>query len=211
VLLPTKRKDIPPERRRQILRAARELFAQSGYHGVTVDAIAQRAGISKGTVYWYFKSKQEIFQLLFDDVASKIFMPFVAVMERDAPAGHKLSEFATMSLDSAAANRDLMHLMWQIAAQPELKGLLSSEYSIWMAPFIDYLARLFEEIGDDDPAGTALLYAVTLDALMFLAVARPTFYQRDTLIASIEHKFLNPRRENDDRRDQRSDGRASAG
>ncbi|MCJ7521327.1 MAG: TetR/AcrR family transcriptional regulator, partial [Dehalococcoidia bacterium] len=58
---PVRRKNIPPQRRQQIFEAAAELFSHSGYHGVTVDAIARRAGISKGNLYWYFNSKREIF------------------------------------------------------------------------------------------------------------------------------------------------------
>ena len=60
---PTKprRKDLPENRRACILNAARCVFARQGYAETVVDDIATRAGIAKGTLYIYFKSKEEIF------------------------------------------------------------------------------------------------------------------------------------------------------
>ncbi len=51
-------------RHREILQAARSLFARLGYSATSVDDIAQEAGVAKGTVYLYFKSKEEVFAAL---------------------------------------------------------------------------------------------------------------------------------------------------
>lgn len=48
------------QRRRSILRAARETFFQNGFHQATVDSVAERAEVSKGTVYLYFESKESL-------------------------------------------------------------------------------------------------------------------------------------------------------
>jgi AcrR family transcriptional regulator len=194
---PIKRKDIPPQRREQVLAAARELFSHGGYYGVTVEAIAEKAGISKGNLYWYFKSKREIFQLLFDDIGERLFAPFAEVMESDAPPREKLRAFASCSLDSAEANKEAIYLMWQIAAQPELQELLTTEYSMMLDPFIDYLTPLFTEIGERNPENTAMLYAFTLDTLAFVAVVGPEFFNRDRMMAALEEKFIGSGREKD--------------
>lgn len=52
------------ERRQVILQAAREVFFTKGLHRATVDDVARRAGIGKGTVYLYFESKETILALL---------------------------------------------------------------------------------------------------------------------------------------------------
>ena len=49
-------------KREQILAAAAQVFCIRGYHGARVEDIALRAGIGKGTVYEYFKSKRELFE-----------------------------------------------------------------------------------------------------------------------------------------------------
>jgi AcrR family transcriptional regulator len=56
-----RRRDLPENRRACILKAARCVFARQGYADTVVDDIAGQAGIGKGTLYLYFKSKEEIF------------------------------------------------------------------------------------------------------------------------------------------------------
>lgn len=61
------RRDLQPtqggvdERREEILGAAARLFSAGGYHATTVDDVAEAAGVAKGTVYWYFRSKKALF------------------------------------------------------------------------------------------------------------------------------------------------------
>lgn len=60
-MAPIDRREQERARRRQaILAAARVVFAQDGFHRATVDAIARRAEVAKGTIYLYFESKEAI-------------------------------------------------------------------------------------------------------------------------------------------------------
>jgi AcrR family transcriptional regulator len=59
---PSKRERQREERRRQILNAALTVFSQKGYHATNVSDVAAQAGVSQGTIYWYFESKDELFQ-----------------------------------------------------------------------------------------------------------------------------------------------------
>jgi AcrR family transcriptional regulator len=54
------RPDLSAVRKNQILDAAMTVFARSGFHEARMDDIVQESGLSKGTLYWYFKSKEEI-------------------------------------------------------------------------------------------------------------------------------------------------------
>ena len=56
-----RRRDLPENRRACILQAARCVFARQGYTNTVVEDIANQARIGKGTLYLYFKSKEEIF------------------------------------------------------------------------------------------------------------------------------------------------------
>lgn len=51
----------PDERPQQILQAAVDVFAEKGFRAATMDEIAAAAGITKGTIYLYFPSKEELF------------------------------------------------------------------------------------------------------------------------------------------------------
>ena len=54
------RPDVSEERKQQILDAAIIVFARQGFHKARMDDIAEEVGLSKGSLYWYFKSKDEI-------------------------------------------------------------------------------------------------------------------------------------------------------
>ena len=56
----TKKKDLSEERKNEILDAALEVFGELGLQEASVDDVVERAGLSKGTLYWYFKSKDRL-------------------------------------------------------------------------------------------------------------------------------------------------------
>jgi len=188
---PASRKDIPPQRRKQILDAAKELFSRSGYHGVTVDAIAERAGISKGNLYWYFKSKRDIFHLLFDDIVENLTMPSWKVIESDSAPQEKLRAIARIHLETAEANPEAVCLMLQLASQQELNNMVSSEYSLWIRHYIELLTPLFAAMGEKDAEAVAILYATTIDGLMALVVMGSGIYDKEKIMAVIEERFIS--------------------
>ena len=51
------RPDVSKERKQQILDAAEDVFTRKGLDNARMDDIAKRTGLSKGSLYWYFKSK----------------------------------------------------------------------------------------------------------------------------------------------------------
>ena len=54
------RPDVSVTRKNQILDAATAVFARLGFHDARMDDIVQASGLSKGALYWYFKSKEDI-------------------------------------------------------------------------------------------------------------------------------------------------------
>ena len=73
-----------------ILDAAAAVFTERGYRGATVGAILARAGLSKGTFYWHFESKDE---LMLAVLAERVERPVKELIEmlRSAPAGENMS------------------------------------------------------------------------------------------------------------------------
>ena len=58
------------DRPREICAAALEIFAEKGFAGAKLDEIARRAGVSKGTLYLYFKDKDELFRAVVRDTVA---------------------------------------------------------------------------------------------------------------------------------------------
>jgi AcrR family transcriptional regulator len=73
------------ERRRSILLAAARLFAEKGYHATTMDDIAERAGASKGVIYYQFRSKDEIIAELRIILAEESIKDVEAILARREP------------------------------------------------------------------------------------------------------------------------------
>jgi AcrR family transcriptional regulator len=194
---PLRRKDIPPLRRAQILTAAAELFSLRGYQGVTVDAIARRAGISKGNLYWHFRSKREIFQLLFEDILQRFDPLLQEIVGSGAPPRDKLRDLSRTLLETAEANPEAMSLVLQIAAQPELRDMVSAEYVLLMSRYIDTLTQLFADAGEEKPRDVAALYALVIDALMGMVVVAPDLYDRERFMALLEERFISFGRDKD--------------
>lgn len=78
--LPRARAEPSPERRSQrsheaVLEAAQVLLAESGYASITIDQIAERAGVSKATIYRWWPTKAAIFMELYSVLGSRIQQP----------------------------------------------------------------------------------------------------------------------------------------
>lgn len=69
----------PEERRQSILKAAKKVFAEQGYHKAGVADIIHEAGIARGTFYLYFKSKRNVFSALLDYILETIESNFIPV------------------------------------------------------------------------------------------------------------------------------------
>lgn len=59
--------DTKEQKRGEILAAAKAAFAANGYHATKIGQVAEQAGVSYGSIYWYFESKDELFHALMDD------------------------------------------------------------------------------------------------------------------------------------------------
>lgn len=75
----------PTKRVQELLDAAETCFGEKGYIGTTIDHIAAQSGLSKGTVYRFFNSKDEILFALLDQYEEKIAERVVELLPEDAP------------------------------------------------------------------------------------------------------------------------------
>lgn len=70
-----------PEKR--ILEAARKVFVDDGYVGARMQRIADEAGISKASLHYYFRSKEKLFDRIFDEYMDRI-LPLLSTWEDDS-------------------------------------------------------------------------------------------------------------------------------
>ena len=88
------RPDVSEERKDQILDAASEVFAEKGVHETRMDDIVEKSGLSKGTLYWYFKSKDEIVLNIFERIFAREFDELENLINADDTATERLLHFS---------------------------------------------------------------------------------------------------------------------
>ncbi|MGM0421091.1 MAG: TetR/AcrR family transcriptional regulator [Bacillota bacterium] len=71
------------ETRVNILRSASKLFAEKGYHETSMDSIVEESGTSKGTLYYHFDSKEQLFKEMFKRAVSEVFAEISQVVRDD--------------------------------------------------------------------------------------------------------------------------------
>jgi len=116
----TRKKEQAKElRRNNILKAARKLFFDRGFKAVTVDDIAEKAGVSKGSIYLCFESKEEIYvQILITDnlTLNDIIKNFSLI---EASASQLLKEFARIYVNYFLSDKELFRILMTFMMRPK--------------------------------------------------------------------------------------------
>lgn len=108
------------ERRDELLDAASEVFARSGYHGASLEEIAAAAGVSKALIYEHFASKRELHAELVERHASEIFRRLQANAETGLTGEERLRGGIEAFLSFVEENRDAWRALFRDAADPEV-------------------------------------------------------------------------------------------
>jgi AcrR family transcriptional regulator len=113
------------ERREQILEAAKEVFAEAGYHEASINAIIEHAGIARGTFYLYFESKAAVFDALLDQAMHELRARItrIDIENPDAPPPQvQLREGLVRLLDYVLSDRQLAVILLSGAQATEAEA-----------------------------------------------------------------------------------------
>ena len=154
------------ERRRQILTAAKTVFAEAGYHGASINAIIERAQIARGTFYLYFESKSAVFDSILDQALSDL-RTKIRRIEVDAPTGPapqvQLREQVVATLEYIVSDRPLALLLLSAGHTPDAEA--AERLDQFFTEVRDLLRRALEtgmEIGLLRPCQPPLVAAAML-------------------------------------------------
>ena len=154
------------ERRRQILSAAKVVFAEAGYHGASIHAIIERAQIARGTFYLYFESKAAVFDSILDqamaDLRAKLHR--IEVEDPSAPAPQvQLRHQILAALEYIVRDRPLAMLLLSAGHTPDVDA--SERLEMFFSEVRDLVRRALEtgmEIGLVRPCQPELVAAAML-------------------------------------------------
>ena len=156
--LEERRKREREHRKSLILRAARKLFFEKGFRHVTVDSIARKAELSKGSIYLYYDSKEEIYtQILLNDI-DKFHERFSDLLQNPASASEALMRFANIYIDFFLNDRELFRILMTFMLHTNNMNLpaeLNNHIIKTMNRTIDIIEQIFRcgmERGEFPPA-----------------------------------------------------------
>lgn len=101
------------EKRSDIALSAIDLFCEKGIQQTSIDAIAKSAGVAKGTIYLYFKNKEEIIFAIWDIVTERHREIFQKRMRKDMGAKEKILEFFNFGESEKEENKEKILNLYQ--------------------------------------------------------------------------------------------------
>lgn len=136
------------DKREAILNAAVKVFAKKGFFNSKVADVAKEAGIADGTVYLYFKSKDEILHSVFDRAMEEFISEGKSEIAEIEAADEKLRRIAQLHLEKLSTDRDLA-----VVFQVELRGSTKFMEEFSAAGFADYLDIICKTIKEGQKSG----------------------------------------------------------
>jgi TetR/AcrR family transcriptional regulator len=99
--------------RDRILNAAVRQFSANGLAGARTEQIAEEAGVNKALLYYYFKSKEDLYAAALEFVFEDMRVSNLAVLEAEASAGERFLRIVLSSFDRSYSHQSLRSLMHQ--------------------------------------------------------------------------------------------------
>jgi AcrR family transcriptional regulator len=166
----------PPEvRRAQILEAALDCFGRKGLHAAKMDDIVESSGLSKGAIYWHFKSKDEIFLALFDRFEEELLAEWDAAPQTDAV--QTLRRTGEIALTRLLAMRPLLEAWTEFLRHPKSRRRMAQIYRRTRARLAGAIRDGIAsgQIGECDPDHVAGALTGLVEGLLLQAFADPDY------------------------------------
>jgi len=168
------------EKRVLIIQAAARVFAQKGYSGTSIADIASRAEIGKGTIYEYFKSKEDLFFAVFEWFARMSWSEGkIGVAAIGGPASVRLEALSDSIMRSWTEMKEIYSLVmefWAASASLQIRERFKESFKIAYQNFRSIVSGLIREgmdrgefAGEVDPEAVAASLVGTWDALLLQA------------------------------------------
>ena len=161
------KQDVSEERKSQILDAALETFTEKGFHKTRMSDIAESSGLSKGSLYWYFDSKDTIILKLIDRLFEFEMKELTALLTDDRSAEERLYIYADRSGQDIVKMLKWMPVVYDFLAlafrQDSIKKIIQRYYK----KNLNILTRLIQQgIDAGEFTGNAMEAAYAIGSII---------------------------------------------
>lgn len=132
--------------KKNIFNSAVKVFSRDGYNGATMDDIALNAGVAKGTLYYYFKSKEDIFRYTIKEGMNFIKDQVELIVDSDEDSLTKFRTLCKVQLNLVYENKDFFKVVMSQLWGKELRHLELRES---VDEYFKYLEQYLKRAMDD--------------------------------------------------------------
>lgn len=191
------------ERRRMIIEAAVEVFVDEGYQFMAVEDIAERAGVSKGTVYFYFEDKADILYEAFRWFEEGLHRIIEETQQSDRHPADQLSHGVRRMIEFTTSNRAVVQILidsW-IASLHDPKQT-KIDFPAFYERLVDPLRELIEygrstgAFRADLPEHYPAILVGAVQGMLFEWMVDPDSLPLESLHDEIEEVLIDPARRN---------------
>ena len=166
--------DLSEERKSQILDAAMETFSKQGFYKARMSDIAETSGLSKGSLYWYFESKDSIILALLERVFEPELKDFENLLHDHRPVVARLNVYVERAGNDMVRMLKWMPLIYDFIAlafrQEVIKKAISRYYKQTMELLIELIQQGIDsgELQTDDAEEAAIAIGSILEGTIVL-------------------------------------------
>jgi TetR/AcrR family fatty acid metabolism transcriptional regulator len=138
-----KKRKRAPDKRERILKAAIEVFAKNGFYATRVSEIAKTAGVADGTIYLYFKNKDDVLITIFEEGIGRLLTILREVADSEEPFERRITRIIELQLGLLEEQRDLAEV---ITVNLRQSSCLLKQYAApQFMQYIDVMAGVVRE------------------------------------------------------------------
>jgi AcrR family transcriptional regulator len=158
-------------RREQILQAAIACFSRKGYHLTTMDDIVAESGMSKGSLYWHYKSKKDILISVAEWYFNQMMGEMMGMVQQAPTATEQIRTLSSLFVEMMDIEETLLNVFFDFYAETRHDEEVTAAVREMMTPFIDAIADIIADGVDSgefrpvDARNVAVTYMAAGDGL----------------------------------------------
>ena len=192
-----KKLELQDRRKEQIMSAALSVVVAKGYDQSRMDDIVEKSQLSKGAIYWYYKSKEEVYLSLVDYWFLQYSSGVVDTLKQQESASDQLKalfDFFIGQFDKNPATFKLLVEFWRLAGlNPDFNAKLQQIYS----DFLEYIIEIIKvgvangEFKNVEPRITALSILINIEGINWFTLFDKSGVEAHEYIDTISNFILN--------------------
>lgn len=173
-----------------IFEAAIKIFSEKGYNKATMEEIACSAGVAKGTLYYNFKNKEEIFRYIIQEGMKKLQAQVQEATRQLEDPVEKLRTLSRTQLKLVHANRDFFKILMSQLYGGEFS---ESKFKNTISNYIRFIETFIKEAMDEGciKKGETLFMAYTFFGDLFSAVLYELTHDEEVDVEEVQKKLMS--------------------